>query len=56
MAKELPSGNSLPTSIPKNDPQIIRVPFEENEMGARKSHIPKLSKNFGKIKHVGNEG
>ncbi len=53
MSKELPNGNSLPTAIPKSDPQVIRVPFDENEMGARKSHMPKLPKNFATIRHVG---
>ncbi len=56
MSKELPNSGSLPTSIPKNDSQVIRVPFDESEMGARKSAVPKLAKNPMQIKHVSNEG
>jgi len=32
-------------SIPKSDPQIIRVDMEEEQIGGRKSHLPKSEKN-----------
>lgn len=44
---------SLPTSIPKSDSRIIRPDFEKQDMGARKSNMPKLSKNGMTIVHVG---
>ena len=44
---------SLPTNILKNDNRIIRPDFEQQEMGARKSHMPKLPKNNQPIVHVG---
>lgn len=43
---------SLPTTVPRNDSRIKRVDFEENEIGARKSHLPKPSKNDMTIAHV----
>lgn len=32
------------TSIPRNDSRIIRVPFEESQIGAQKRFLPKLVK------------
>lgn len=33
------------SKIPQDsDPRIIRVPFEESQVGARKGHLPKLAK------------
>lgn len=43
---------SLPTSIPKDSKEVIRVAFDEQEMGARKSHLPKFQKNRLVISHV----
>lgn len=36
--------HSPETKVPTNDSRIIRVAFEESEVGARKSHLPKLAK------------
>lgn len=43
---------NMPSSVPKNDSRIIRVDFEEQAMGARKSLVPKLPKNNQPIVHV----
>lgn len=43
---------SLPSSIPKDSKDIVRVAFDEQEMGARKSHLPKLGRNKLAISHV----
>lgn len=32
------------TRIPDGDSRVIRVPFEESQVGARKGHLPKLTK------------
>lgn len=48
-----------PTStLPENDPRIIRVPFDEQDLGARKSHLPSSSeiRNGRSIRHVGGKG
>jgi hypothetical protein len=51
MAKDM-FGN-LPTAIPKDDPKIIRVDLTQADMGARASHLPKLTSNPKlAIKHV----
>jgi hypothetical protein len=44
-------------SLPKKDEQIVRVPFEQLDMGGRTSHIPTPSKSgqMG-ISHVPNAG
>ncbi len=40
-------------TLPKNDPRIVRVKFDENEIGARKSHISGVApKNGNSIQHV----
>jgi hypothetical protein len=40
-------------SVPKDDPRILRVPFDEVQMGARKSLMPKDGgKNSNQIEHV----
>lgn len=44
-------GNT-PTSVPKDSREIVRVAFDEQEMGARKSFVPKLPKNRMVISHV----
>lgn len=32
------------SKIPRNDSRITRIEFEESEVGARKSHLPKMTK------------
>ena len=32
-------------SVPKSDPQIVRVDMEEEQIGGRKSHLPKGAQN-----------
>lgn len=45
---------NLPTAIPKDSGEIIRVDLTEAKMGARKSHLPTLERNPKMaIKHVG---
>ena len=40
-------------SIPKSDPRVVRIDFDKNDIGARKSHISgALHKNDYDIKHV----
>ena len=43
---------NMPSNVPKSDSRIIRVDFEENEMGARKGFVPRLPKNNQPIVHV----
>ena len=44
-------------TAPKRDNQIIRVDFEESEIGARKDHMPRENKSSNmSIRHVPNEG
>lgn len=43
-------------TIPMSNSQINRVDFDESEMGARKSHLPKGIKNDLNIKHVSEGG
>jgi len=50
MAREI--FGSLPTSVPKDSRDVVRVAFDEQEMGARKTHIPRLGKNRLVISHV----
>ena len=40
-------------SIPKNDSRVVRVPFDKEDIGARKSHIKGLAakNNYG-IQHI----
>jgi len=38
--------------VPKNDPRIISQAFDEQQMGARRSAIPRIPKNDLTIKHV----
>lgn len=44
-------------SIPKKDDQIVRVPFEQLDIGGRTSHIPSNPKSgiLG-VRHVPNAG
>ena len=43
--------------IPKSDPQIVRVDMEQQDIGGRKSHLPKGSKSDAmSITHVPNGG
>jgi hypothetical protein len=45
------------SSIPKSDPQIVRVDMEEQQIGGRKSHLPAASKSDRmSIDHVPNAG
>lgn len=40
-------------SIPRSDPRVIRVDFDKEDIGARKSHIAGIApKNDNSIKHV----
>ena len=40
-------------SIPKSNSQVVRIDFDESQLGARKSHISKIvKKNENTIKHV----
>jgi hypothetical protein len=41
-------------SIPKNDPMIVRVDMEEQQIGGRKSNLPMTEKNDMSITHVPN--
>lgn len=50
MSKDM-FGNT-PTSIPKDSREIVRVAFDEQEMGARKSFVPKLGRNKLVVQHV----
>lgn len=44
-------------TVPKRDPQIVRVNMEEQEIGGRKSHLPKGGKSDKlSISHTPNEG
>jgi hypothetical protein len=49
--------NDPTKSLPKKDSQIVRVPFEQLELGGRTSHIPSNSKSGSmSIQHVPNAG
>lgn len=40
-------------TIPRNDPRIVRVEFDKQDLGARKSHISGIApKNEFVIRHV----
>lgn len=44
-------------SLPKSDSQIVRVSMKENEIGARKDHVPTPSKAGDMaLQHVPNAG
>lgn len=44
-------------SVPKSDPQIVRVDMEQQDIGGRKSHLPASQKNGDlSIQHVPNAG
>lgn len=44
-------------ALPKKDEQIVRIDFEESQIGARKSHIPPPKKNdVMSVSHVPNAG
>lgn len=43
--------------LPKRDAQIVRVPFTESEIGARKDHMPAADSSAAMgIQHVPNAG
>ena len=43
-------------TLPKSDSRIVRVPFDQEEMGARSSHIAGIHKKSDMtIKHVKSE-
>lgn len=45
------------STIPKSDPQIVRVDFTEADIGGRKSHMPNEAKSDKmNITHVPNVG
>lgn len=52
-AKNFPGPNI--NRLIENDPQIIKVPMEKMDWGARMSAQPKNISNSMTIKHVGNE-
>lgn len=41
-------------TVPKSDPQVVRIEFDKSDLGARKSHLPTGSafKNGNVVKHV----
>lgn len=42
-------------SVPKNDPMIVRVDMEQQDIGGRKSHLPNQDKSESmSIKHTPN--
>lgn len=44
-------------ALPKKDEQIVRIDFEESQIGARKGHIPAPKKNdVMSVSHVPNAG
>ncbi len=44
-------------ALPKRDEQIVRVPFDQLDLGGRTSHIPTPSKSGSmSIQHVPNAG
>lgn len=43
-------------SIPTKDAQIVRVDMEQQDIGGRKSHLPKEGKGEASIQHVPNAG
>lgn len=43
--------------IPRQDPQIVRVAFDQNEIGGRKEFLPAQSKSGDMaVSHVPNKG
>jgi hypothetical protein len=40
-------------TVPKSDSRIVSQDFEKQDIGARKSHMPSVSKNDLTIRHVG---
>lgn len=46
------------SEVPENDPRIIRVPFDEQQLGARKSNLPTSAdiKNTMSVRHVNAKG
>lgn len=48
-----------PTStVPRNDPQFIRVPFDGSDVGGRQDHIPKQPAAAAQmnVQHVATKG
>lgn len=44
-------------ALPKKDEQIVRVPFEQLDLGGRESHVPKNPKSAAMgLMHVPNAG
>ena len=44
-------------ALPKKDSQIIRINFEQQDLGGRQSHIPSNTKSDGlAIQHIPNAG
>jgi hypothetical protein len=39
-------------TVPKSDPRIVSQPFDTQDIGARKSAMPRIEKNSLVIKHV----
>ena len=40
------------SSLPQNDPRIVRVELDKSDIGGRKSAMPSLTKNDMSIQHV----
>lgn len=40
------------TTVPRNDPQFVRVNFQGSEVGGRADHIPKGQSTEASISHV----
>ena len=43
-------------TLPKKDPQIIRVGMEQSEIAGRKDHMPKADGSVNGLSHVPNAG
>ena len=55
MAVDIFKNNTM--SIPKSDPQIVRVDMEQLDVSGRKSHLPKADKSSDmSITHVPSSG
>lgn len=40
------------TTVPRNDPQFVRVPFDQMDIGGRKDHIPTGRETQASVSHV----
>lgn len=44
------------TTIPKNDPQFVRVPFDGSQIAGRQDFIPRGQQPEASIQHVSTKG